>query len=340
MTSTLRLRYLLAKRGPALVATFLAVGILLLAGAGAVYANPPTTEITDHTDRQTVSTEISAAAMVTGNTSLYERGTTLHDQPVYLLTAAPHANITVATTLPTDVSGTAEHDAELVYTARRGGETFWQHTEPLTVTTTSSATGTVSTMTLSMPDIQEQLAAYQSEFGRAATTDVALRVSSQYTVGQYDGGSTNAYSLTFSDRWYGIETDTVSKTHSTPVTHTRTLPLDSHLPFQLPLVGGIVFVVVGIVTGVTTRRLDAVPEDELADELHHTRYGEWISTGRLPAPTTASTVRMESLEALVDVAIDSGKRVVYDPSVGRYAVLDGDVQYQYEPETGHESNGE
>lgn len=41
---------------------------------------------------------------------------------------------------------------------------------------------------------------------------------------------------------------------------------------------------------------------------------------------------MDSLEDLVDVAIDSEKRAIHDRSRGRYAVLDEGVHYYYDPE--------
>lgn len=332
MSFHLRLRYLLAKHGPVLAAGLLVVGTVLLGVAGVAYASPPTTEVTDHTERQTVSSSLTTAATVTGNTSLYEKGETLREQPVYLLDAAPEAELSLVTALSNGVSRSVDHRIELVYTARRGGETFWQQSEPLAVETSTAGEETASTATLSMPEVREQRSAYQSEFGQAASVSVSLRTSTVYTVGQYEGELTGNYPISFGDRSYSIQTGETSNTHSTPVTSTRTLPVENYLPFVLPLAGGIGFLLAGAVTGVAVWRSTSDADDELADALHHTRYAEWISTGRLPGSTTASTVQMESLEELVDVAIDSRKRVIYDPARGAYAVLDSGVQYQYTPE--------
>lgn len=332
MSFHLRLRYLLAKHGAVLAAGLLVVGTVLLGVAGVAYASPPTTEVTDHTERRTVSSSLTTAATVTGNTSLYEEGDTLREQPVYLLGAAPDAELSVVTAVPGDRSGSVDHRMELVYTARRDGETFWQQSEPLAVETNAEGDETSSTATLSMPAVREQRAAYQSEFGQAASISVSLRTSTVYTVGQYEGELTGTYPISFGDRWYSIETGETSKTHSTPVSSTRTLPLETHLPFVLPLGGGVGLLLAGALTGVAVWRSTGDPDDELADAVHHTRYAEWISTGRLPGATSASTVQMESLEELVDVAIDSRKRVIFDPSRGAYAVLDSGVQYQYTPE--------
>lgn len=331
MRFILRLRYLLAKHGPALTAGLLVLGTVLLGVAGAVYAAPPTTEVTDHTDRRTVSTSLTTAATVTDNSSVYERGDRLRNQPVYLLDAAPDVALSLETAMPEDASAEVDHQLELVYTAQRDGETFWQQAEPLSLETTVADGETVSTATLSMPAVREQRSAYQSEFGQAATVSVALRSSTSYAVGSYEGELGATHPLTVDGSSYSVEAGEASNTHSTPVTSTRTLPLRSHLPFVLPLAGGGLLLSTGVLTGLTVWRSRGSPEEELADAVHHTRYGEWISTGTLPA-AAGSSVQMASLEELVDVAIDSRKRVIYDPDRGAYAVLDGGVQYRYVPE--------
>lgn len=331
-TTSIRLRYLIAKRGRSLAVVLLLVGALLLAGAGAVYATPPTTEVTDQTDKRTVTANLSTAATVTGNTSLYEQGTTLRDQPVYLFGATPVAELTLMTTLPEGADGSVEQRIDLAYSARRGSETFWQRTQPLATKTTESGSETTTTVSLSMRDVRDQLSAHRDEFGQAGVTSVAVRISVRYTVDQYEGTITETFPVTFGDQWYTIAGETRSQTHSTPVTRTTTIPVRDRLPFLLPGGVGLVLLLGGLLAGLTARRRDGVSISELADDIHHARYAEWISGGSLPEAASESVVRIDSLEALVDVAIDSRKRVVFDADCGRYAVLDGGVQYRYTPD--------
>lgn len=331
-TTSLRLRYLITKRGRSLAVVLLVVGTLLLAGAGAVYATPPTTEVTDQTDKRTVTANLLSAATVTGNTSLYEQGTTLRDQPVYLFSATPVAELTLTTTLPKEADGSVEQRIDLAYSARRGSETFWQRTQPLVADTTESGSQTATTVSLSMQDVRDQLSAHRDELGQAGVTSVVVRISVRYTVDQYEGTITEAFPITFGDRWYAIDAGTHSQTHSTPVTRTTTIPVRDRLPFLLPGSVGLVLLFAGLAAGLAARRLDGVSTSELADDIHHARYAEWISAGALPEVASESVIRIGSLEALVDVAIDSRKRVVYDAARGRYAVLDGSVQYQYTPD--------
>ena len=44
------------------------------------------------------------------------------------------------------------------------------------------------------------------------------------------------------------------------------------------------------------------------------------------------TVDVDSLEDLVDVAIDADRRVIEDTATSTYVVFDGDVTYQFVPE--------
>jgi hypothetical protein len=328
MSFTDRFRYLLAKQGPALAVALLVLAAALLAGAGLVYAERPTTEITDHRDQQTVTTGLTTAATVTGNSSVYERGQRLEGQPVYLFSATPDTDLTLTTALPADVGGSVSHNLTLVYGASRDGDRFWEHAEPLPLHTTTRDGETASTTTVSMPAVRDRVEHYRTAFGTAATIDVALRVRADYSVGQYSGEVSEQFPLSFGDRWYSIESRSVSNSHSTPVTSVRALPLGDHLPFVVPFTAGVVFLLAGLVVGGAVWRLGGRVATDAADRVHHARYAAWISEGSLPA-AAGPTVEMASLEALVDVAIDTGNRVVYDPDRGYYAVLDAGTRYRY-----------
>jgi hypothetical protein len=61
-------------------------------------------------------------------------------------------------------------------------------------------------------------------------------------------------------------------------------------------------------------------------------YEEWITTGNVPNPDTVETVvTIDTVEGLVDIAIDSDKRVIEDAASGACIVLDGNVLYVYQP---------
>ncbi|WP_324663594.1 DUF5305 domain-containing protein [Haloarcula sediminis] len=60
-------------------------------------------------------------------------------------------------------------------------------------------------------------------------------------------------------------------------------------------------------------------------------FDDWITTGRVPAHDSPSTVvEVDSLEGLVDVAIDTDNRVIEDQTRNACLVLAGDRWYRYD----------
>ncbi|WP_248908767.1 DUF5305 family protein [Halocatena marina] len=60
-------------------------------------------------------------------------------------------------------------------------------------------------------------------------------------------------------------------------------------------------------------------------------FNEWVTVGTVDLDDDRPTITVESLEGLVDVAIDSNRRVIEDAETGVYVVRD-DVWYQFTPE--------
>lgn len=116
-----------------------------------------------------------------------------------------------------------------------------------------------------------------------------------------------------------------------------------------------VFLFVGSITalGVLTARKSqdrlAPPQatlERLAVEQERDSLDEWITVGSLPGEVRErSQIPVDSLEGLVDVAIDCDRRVIEDSDDQRtYYVVDGDMLYVYEqedvPETAFDSTEE
>ena len=60
------------------------------------------------------------------------------------------------------------------------------------------------------------------------------------------------------------------------------------------------------------------------------RFTEWITTGEFPSEREYDeTVLVDDLEGLVDVAIDTNKRVIEDTQLGVFTVLDDAYIYIY-----------
>jgi hypothetical protein len=63
--------------------------------------------------------------------------------------------------------------------------------------------------------------------------------------------------------------------------------------------------------------------------VHEQRYAEWISRGSIPMWIGEYHVSLDTLEDVVDVAIDTNERVVHDEQRGLFAVVNDGVVYYY-----------
>jgi len=81
---------------------------------------------------------------------------------------------------------------------------------------------------------------------------------------------------------------------------------------------------------VGARRYDS---EHVRFELDEARHEEWVTIiDRFKDSSASTTSRVRSLSDLVDLAIDKHDRVVVCCTEHKYYFVDGDVQYEYEPD--------
>ncbi|MHC3439827.1 DUF5305 family protein [Natrialbaceae archaeon A-gly3] len=342
-TGSAKLRYLIGTHGDTLryVGVFLfVVGVV---GVVATFAFPPTTAVTETTDRFVVDTQTSSSATVTENHTMYHAGETLTDEPVYLRSVTPTITLTVTTQAPPE-EVTAEQRLTIVYEATDGDSVFRENRQELLTTSetiTAENDEIESSTTVRIGEVANDLRAMRAEIGDAGTVTAFLAVETTYDSDGNSGTIEDRAQFTVSEDSYRVPTLSARDSH--PITKTSTQPVaDRVFQPQLPIAGAVVvphmtllFLTVATLgsSGVAVvRRLE--PSIDLASEterLHQLRYEEWISGGDLP-PTLATwtvVIPVESLEALVDVAIDSDTRVIHDRSQGCYAVMTGLTTYVF-----------
>lgn len=347
----LRLKLHLASNGRRVVAVLLVLAAAALGGAGLAYADPPTEVVTEERHQQTVAADLQTSAVVTGDTDLYERGSRLEGKPIYLSEATPTLTVQVRTSLPEGSTGPVTSRLWVSHTARHDGEPFWRDRRTLVTETVRSPEGQVATETeVRMDEIRTRRARLRDEIGGIGELSTTLHARVEYDTGRYEGNLSISAPLGFTGRAYRLEGETADeRTHATTV-RTRTVEEGRALTVALPLVGQLAVPHLSALLGgiggaclagaVWIRLFLRRDPDEatLATALHRARYAEWISTGQLPPDVRDRSVCVDSLEGLVDVAIDSSKRVINDPDRDLYAVLDGDTGYYYDPKVAGESD--
>lgn len=325
-----RAKLFVAEHGRAIAAVLAVVGVLALAGAGWVYANPPTTTVTDTTDEQRFESAVDTSAVVTGDSAMFQSGQRVENQPVYFTEAMPNLTIDLETAVPADQSVRVDHRLVVVMQATSDGETFWEHTRVLVDEETNTTDGTVNTSTtLDVPALADRLAPISEEVGSAGSLSVAVELTTVYESERYSGTLTEQQPLSLSDRTYALDSFSAENRERTTETRTTTLPTRNRFAYGIPAAVGVVALLSSVAVFVLSRRKEEWRT--LDDEIHRARYAEWISEGSLRGEIAERSIAVASVEDLVDVAIDQEKRVIYDPDLNTHAVIDGPVVYYHGP---------
>jgi len=327
MSAANRLRRFISRQGLAVAGVLLVLGVAAVAGAGWVYTNPPVETVVDQTQQQSVSTGVQTSAIVTGNTSLYDSGERLQNMPVYFLRASPNMTVTVQTSTPENVETQVSQRLEIRQQATRNGESFFEANRTLidSAERVTSDSATASTE-LNMTAIRQESSQIQNEIGSVGSYQIAVALTVDYQTDQYEGTLSASTPIVFTGGAYWLSDPlSANRQHSQTVTRQVTSRPDPAVYGGLAILG-----LVGIAGAYGLIRFRGqIDVDALELEFYHEEYDEWISEGEFPTGTDKRYISINTLEDLVDIAIDSNKRVIFDPSLDVYSVVDGDLVYYF-----------
>lgn len=356
----LRLKYISARNWRVLVPVLVLVSAVAFSGAAfGALAGDETTQRTIETDPMTVETTLSTEATVTGNTSLYETGETLTDMPVYLQSATPELTIVAETTTPADRTVALTQQILLELSATRNGAVFWQETRTLAIDSQNVTDGTIrTTVTVNVQELTRQrLATVTNEAGDVGTIRAEISAETSYETGAYSGETVAQTPMTITERAYEVDTprtdeqsNTTTVVETVPVTESSVGITGASIAVPEGAAGvvgtslilttrtllGVVAAVTALLTAVAilalVRRIDDF--EAFQDRYTEARYSDWISQGKIPEAESYVNVQIETLVDVVDIAIDSQKRVIHDPTRDTYAVVDNDHLYQFRKDAG------
>ena len=328
MTLLVRSKWVVAQYGLPIAVALAIVGALALGGAYSAYASPETREVVEPVDEQRFGTAIGTSAVVTGDTPLYEQGRTLEDQPAYFYNATPDLTVHARTSVPGDREVRVTQRLVVRHVAERDGEPFWQSRRVLATQETTVADGeTTMNATLDMREVRASVSEARSEIGGVGQFRTELRLSVEYRTDTADGELTPAPTVVLTDRAYWLDgQERANETHTETETREVTEPADVGRTMVFGGFGvGLWLLAVGV-AALQRREFDL---DTIEMEITRSRYDEWISRGEIPTKAEKEYITIDTLEDLVDIGIDSSKRVIYDTDYATYGVVDGDVVYYY-----------
>lgn len=329
-----RAKLQIATNGTELAAGCLVVGLLLLAGAGYVYATPgveqqPPEEI----DSFDIEVTLDDSAVVRESNPLYDRGERLQSKPVYFLNTTPEITIQAVVDGSPDHEITVTHELILREQAARDDMEFWSRETTLASTRSTVTDGHQQTnATLDARALTVRQDEVFSVVEEVSEPSASLRLETSYetepVAGEpYEGTLVVNSDISLVPNAIWLEGDRTASDSDQRLVEQEPRTLSPNLLVVILLVlTGSGFIVAA---GVVARRSTAYDEHELRIEVYSDEYSEWISKGELVVDPNKQYVYVNSLKDLVNIGIDADKRVIHDTELDAYIVVDSGLVYYY-----------
>ena len=355
MSGDVRLRAALTDRFVAVVGLLLVLALVAGAFTYTTHVEPGT-----HVEERTVSSWESTAgyahsATVSRENGVFSVGRTLSDRALYFDAITPTLDGELRYGYEATGGGELSVRSSSTLVVRAVGErddeevVYWRVSEPIGRPTTATvAPGETFTAPFStnVSGLKSRVERIETELGGSPGTPEArvltrVRISGEVNGQQVSRSREFAMTLTLDEEGTYRVLDGEETTRSANTTEQFTVE-NEYGPLRG--VGAPVLLVLsllglgGLSAASYTGRL-AVSEAErerLAFERAREEFDEWTTPVDVERPD--EPIRVHTLEGLVDLAIDTGERVLEDPLTERYYVL-GEVAYVYEAPDPFESLG-
>jgi len=329
-----RLKLQVATNGTALAAGCLIVGVLLLAGAGYVYATPGVEEQPpEEIDSFDIEVSLDDSAIVQQESLLYDRGETLQSKPVYFLNLTPELTLETAVDTSSDHDVTVTHELVLIEQAGRDGTEFWSRETTLASTQSTVTDGSQQTnASFDARDLSVRQAEIGSVIDAVSEPTAHLRLETTYetepVAGEpYEGTLVVSSDINLVTNAVWFDADRTASDSGQRLVEQEPVTLSPNLMLVILLaVAGSGFIVAG---GVVVSRSGKYDEHDLRIEMYNNEYSEWISKGELVVDPDRQYIYVNSLKDLVNIGIDADKRVIHDTELNAYVVVDSGLVYYY-----------
>lgn len=339
-------RTFLQKWSPAIILVLLLVALLGGWFTYSIHTGPDET-ITEEevVGTWTVESSFDHAATVRQDTRVFQAGDRFEQRPLYFTRPMPELDITHTLEHENSDGNEATATVELSFVLRSVDEmddqevVHWEERETLATEDASLASGERMTtdVDINVTEADEQITEIQQELGASPGVAEIVLVADVSLESNLAGESMSDQReellfVTLDGATYRIETDDSGRTSSDVTEETTTVVEPSPIELYGPLVVLVAGVAGAVFVGFVRSRgaFTVSPSERRRYEYESIRedFDEWISEVELPTTPPGTTYRVGDLSALVDIAIDSNRRVLQDDS--RFWVAVDDIVYVYE----------
>lgn len=291
--------------GRALV-LFILLVCILTTSLGLYHNFVDTTELErEPVTEDVVQSSISTQATVTRESVVYEPGESLSEQTHYPVKAAPGLSVKILSSVSDRFSGkVVTHRVELV--SRVSTQDTVVASKTLISKSQSNKNAASSTLLVDIENIKKQQQKINEEFDRGA--DVSTSVLVDVNVTGIESNLTYTSQIKIVDGFYQVKTPPSSKRVLTTVVGTRTVEVESddrHLLLNtLTAASWVIFI--------SILSLYAYIQRENSWEKQVSSYDEWITGADLSRTSYKSAIHVETIDGIVELAIDMDSRVLYD----------------------------
>lgn len=288
------------------------------------------------------STAYEHSAVITNDSLVFNESQRVRNRPVYYVNLTRELDVTYVYEHTAETgSVNVTTDVRLQYRGVEGDTVLWQYAEPLAkgqdTGVTSEENHTVEAA-VEIESVFERIRTIEQQLGAAGTIEIQV-ISTSSVEGTLAGQPVNetyesTMPMTVNPQTFRVlEVNTIDE--SSQRTETVEQPVD---PRITEAVGSILLVLLGVggAAGLLLAQRSGYatvsPEEREILEIRQQEqeFSEWITRGTFPSERDyEATILVDDLEGLVDVAIDTNKRVIKDEQLGVSTVLDGDFAYLY-----------
>ncbi len=324
----------------------MAIGLVVLAGIGGFWLYQTSRPTYQTKTRQVpsfgYSGEFEHWAQIKENSLLWpDVGENLRNRPVYFTEIMPDLNATFTF----DGWGLNPENANvtlnsyLTITCSGNDFDYWSERIHLKNKSSSFSPGGIKMDFLSTPEIspswiKDKIDNIQGSIGfTGGSTDVKLKVDStliRHTVeGTQEKDDVFEMPISLGGATYSVGSDLSKKKEFTKTESEKVKVGPSNLSMVPPALLLIIpLVALGYVV-YEGRRIDESNLIRMEKEYWVDEFEEWISRGKMPDKVPEVSLEMNSLEDLVDAAVDMDSRVIYDGENSTFFFIEDNVLYLY-----------